>query len=221
MMKKAFTMMEIVFVIVIVAILSALLLPNFSKDDARLAALQLLSDIRYTQHLALIDDKYDPTDNQWYKGRWQLLFGTSSNATGIDTGGFIAYTIFSDSGAYTGNPSLSEIAINPLDSTKLMSGGFSGVLDWEDSRATKKMNIGYSYHVTNVTTSGCGGAKRIAFDYLGRPFIGDSSNWTSPLDGLLNQPCDINISTSSETITIRIQPITGYACILDKNGNCI
>ncbi len=216
-MKKAFTMMEIVFVIVIVGILSALLMPNFTRDDARLAAIQLLSDIRYTQHLALIDDKYNPSDNQWYKGYWQLLFGTSA-----DTGGYIAYSIFSDSPSYSGNPGISELAKNPQDSSKLMSGGYSGVLNFQtDSRVTKKMNLGYSYHITDVNTSNCGGAKRIAFDYLGRPHIGNSSAWASPLDGLLKQPCDFIIKTAKESVTIRIQPITGYACILDKNGNCI
>ena len=57
-MKKAFTMLELVFVIVVIGILAAAIIPSTRTNPAQEAAIQLLSDIRYTQHLAMIDDKY-------------------------------------------------------------------------------------------------------------------------------------------------------------------
>ncbi|WP_331774318.1 prepilin-type N-terminal cleavage/methylation domain-containing protein [Sulfurospirillum sp. 1612] len=217
-MKKAFTMMELVFVIVIIGIISAMIAPNFQRNSVREAADQLISHIRYTQHLAMIDDQYNPSDPNWYEKRWQLLIGKSSSGT-LNSGGYYAYTIFSDTST-SGNPDPGEIATNPLDNTKLLSGGFSNTLDWEDERATKALNIGSKYGITNVTTSGCAGAKRIAFDYLGRPIKGNISSDISPYRAtsatisLLTSQCAITITDGTTSVTIAIEPETGYAHIL-------
>jgi len=222
-MKKAFTMIELVFVIVVVGILAVAIIPSIKTNPLQEAAIQLLSDIRYTQHLAMIDDKYDSGDASWYKRRWQLLFGTSTNYTN----GFEAYSIFSDSGAFSGNPGISELAKNPQSHDKLMTGGYAGVIDYEtDSRVTRKMNLGASFGVTSVTAT-CGG-KRVAFDYLGRPLAGDISNDSAPYissgrtSSLLSEDCSITLSDGSDSIKIRITPETGFACILNTAGtDCI
>ena len=62
------------------------------------AATQLISHIRYTQHLAMVDDKFDINDNTWFKERWQLMFIKDADRTQ----GKIAYTIFSDKFSLTG-----------------------------------------------------------------------------------------------------------------------
>lgn len=86
-MKKAFTMLELVFVIVVIGILAAAILPRMDRDTAAEAAIRLQSDIRYTQHLALIDDKYDAGNANWAQNRWQIAFTNNS------------YTIASNNGA--------------------------------------------------------------------------------------------------------------------------
>jgi len=224
-MKKAFTMLELVFVIVVVGILAAAIIPNTKTNPLQEAAIQLLSDIRYTQHLAMVDDKYDSEDGSWYKRRWQLLFGTSDTYTN----GLVAYSIFSDSGTFSGNPGISELAKNPQSSDKLMTGGYAGVINYEtDSRVTRKMNLGASYGITSVTASNCGGANRIAFDHLGRPIKGDISDDAAPYissgttSSLLTTNCNIILSDGNNNITIRITPETGFACILNTTGtDCI
>ena len=50
-MKHAFTMIELVFVIVIAGILSAMIASSFDGNNLRQAADQIVSHIRYTQHL--------------------------------------------------------------------------------------------------------------------------------------------------------------------------
>lgn len=219
-LHSAFTMLELVFVIVVIGVLAAAIIPSTRTNPLQEAAIQVFSDIRYTQHLAMMDDKFDSSDANWYKNKWQLIFG-KSNSSAKDSGGYFAYTIFSDYLATsTGNPDLVEIAVNPSDNSKVLSGGFSGGIDWEDSQATKKLNIGYSYGIDNVTQSGCGG-NRIAFDNLGRPFGGSDSSWTSSVDGVLTQTCTFTLHAGSDSIRIAIKPETGFACILKDDGSCI
>jgi len=209
-MKKAFTLIEIIFVLVIIGILAVVIIPRTQRDTLQEVAIQVVSDIRYTQHLAMIDDKYDSTDSNWYRNKWQLIFAKSDNSSGKDTAGKWAYTIFSDYlSTSQGNPDINEMAVNPLDKNKLLSGGYSGGLDWEDERASKKLNIGYSYGITNMKSSGCGG-KRISFDNLGRPFKGDDSSWNASTEGLLKSQCIFTFYIEEDSIKVYIEPETGY-----------
>ena len=218
-MKKAFTMIELVFVLVGIGILAATIIPRMQTNPLQEAAIQLLSHIRYTQHLAMIDDKYDRSDADWYKERWQIFFAKTAGSDNK-----WAYTIFSDFlGASTGNPDPTEMATNPLNLSKKLTGGYSaGTIAYDDSDATNKLNLGHSYGVSEVTFSDTceANSKRIAFDHIGRP-VYDSQHL---LDGLytngatsrlLADDCDIKLSNGTQSIVIRIRPETGYTCILN------
>ena len=74
MKKRAFTMIELVFVIVVVGILAAVMIPKLNRNGSREAATQILTHIRYTQHLAMQDDKYSATEKRWAKQRWTIAF---------------------------------------------------------------------------------------------------------------------------------------------------
>ncbi len=215
-LHSAFTMLELVFVIVVIGILAAAIIPNTKTNPLKEAAIQLLSDIRYTQHLAMIDDKFNPNDNEWYMGRWQLIFYNGLNSNSVPS-----YTIFSDNSTYSGDPSFGEIAINPLNNL-LMTGGYSGssTLDIRNTNfnGTSNMNLGVKYGVVSYQLSGgCSGA-RISFDYLGRPFRGDLSTMTGPYSAgtqrLITSECNIVINSSTDSISLTIQPETGYAKII-------
>ena len=208
-MKKAFTLIELIMILVVIGILSSAIIPRMNSNSLDKAAMEFLSSIRYTQHLAMISDKYDPSNENWYKERWQFIYGYGTES-GRGTGGYYALSIFSDlAGTHSGKPDLVEMAISPLNKSQLMSGGYSGILDWEDSRATKRLNIGYTYGITNITYSGCGG-QRISFDNKGRPFKGNDKNWTSSVDGILTTQCIFTLHKNSESINIYIEPETGY-----------
>ncbi len=102
MKRSAFTMLELVFVIIVIGILAVLAMPNFNRHPLQEATEQLASHIRYTQHLAMIDDKFDPADANWWKRKWQLkITGTS-------------YDVFSDSVTINGTVDAGEAAIDPL-----------------------------------------------------------------------------------------------------------
>ena len=226
-LHSAFTMIELVFVIVIIGILATVIIPSTRTNPLREAAIQLVSHIRYTQHLAMVDDKFDVSDANWYKNRWQINFVNSSTITNPG----VTYTIFSDwKNSSTANPDEEEIAKNPLNSEKVLSGGHSNLNASFDKSLTSKLNLTQSYGVTSYDlddldsslANGCSGA-RITFDYLGRPIKGklgtSSGNITAyESDNLLQRPCYVTLSNSSDSVIIKIHPESGYACILKDNN---
>ncbi|RUM66358.1 MAG: type II/IV secretion system protein, partial [Sulfurimonas sp.] len=135
-MRIAFTMLELIIVIVIIGVLAAGVRPLFQRDLLAEAAHQVAFHLRYTQHLAMVDNKFNPNDAQWYKARWQIFF---TKAKGADN--HWAYTIFSDGAGHTGNPDLSEVATNPLDQNRLLTGGYSGnlITQYNGDRASNEL----------------------------------------------------------------------------------
>lgn len=220
-MKKAFTMLELVFVIVVIGILAAVVIPRIGSNKLQEAAIQVVSHIRYTQHLAQVDDRFNSADSEWYKDRWQIFFASTAGSNNQ-----WAYSIFSDNaGASTGNPDVSETAKNPLDSSKYLTGGYSAI-PFDDSRATFELNIGRKYGVTGVDFSAnCKvNGLRIAFDHVGRPLYDgphllDDSYRDGGSSRLIQydaggDPCIITMTSSEGSVEIAIEPETGYAHIL-------
>lgn len=119
--KKAFTMLELVFVIVVLGILAALALPRMDRDLRQEAKDNILSAIRYTQHLALMDDKTNPTDTNWQVNLWKISFQSDGSY----------YTVSSNT----------NFAVDP-DGGNLMDGG---------TNASKNIFIGKKYSVDSVT----------------------------------------------------------------------
>ena len=216
-MKKAFTMMELIFVLIVIGILVAIILPSTRRNPLQEAAVQLQSHIRYTQHLALMDDKFDASDSNWYKKRWQLVFSKGAEANNQP-----AYTIFSDTACNsTGNVNVSEVARNPESPSQYMTGGYSGAsaldITHNNFNGMKRLNLGMTYGITSVLLSGGCSNSRIAFDYLGRPFQGDQNTMTGAYSAgtqrLIISDCNVTLSAGTSDIILTIRPETGYVNI--------
>ncbi len=225
-MHKAFTMLELVFVIVIVGILSVMIAPNFQGNNLREAADQVVSHIRYTQHLAMMDNKFSTTENNWFLRRWTIRFQQNVTFGGIPNNGVWTYTVYSDIPNFNGhNPDIVGMAKNPLNGNQFLSGGYDNTLSTEDTRAMKELQLGESYGITNIAfTRGCrADTMFISFDYIGRPFNSfPNANVPYQVGGpgwhrLLTQECDIILSIGADSETIRIEPETGYTHILKNN----
>lgn len=76
--KKAFTMIELIMIIVVVGILATAIIPRVDRDTLVEATNQVASHIRYTQHLAMMDNKYIPGSETWYQNRWKISFDNNS-----------------------------------------------------------------------------------------------------------------------------------------------
>lgn len=203
-MKKAFTMLELIFVIVLVGILSYFAASGFSRNSLREAADQVISHIRYTQHLAMMDDKFDANNSSWFIEKWQVRFRLLLGEYG--------YVVFSDKD-HNKNADLNEVAIDPLSSKEI-----DGFRDYGAANLTKK------YGITDVASS-CyandgslvtANKGVISFDSLGRPYNG-VSNATAPLQYLMQNDCNITLGNSEGNVTITITKETGYTYISSQN----
>jgi Tfp pilus assembly protein FimT len=207
--KRAFTMVELVFIVIIIGILAAVIIPKSQDNRLREAADQIVSHIRYTQHLAMMDDKFNSTDANWYKKRWQIFFERES--------GNWVYTIYSDSNT-NGNADETEIAINPQNPSNRLTGK-------AETYATSDMNLGRKYGITGVDgiefeDCSADDERRIVFDYLGRPMQNNPRNYGAPYDStnavlITSTTCKIIVKNNAGQIAdITIQPETGFAEVI-------
>lgn len=200
MKRTAFTLLELVFVLIIIGILAVLAMPNFRGHPLQDAAEQVASHIRYTQHLAMVDDRYKENNTTWFRERWQIRFRRLTPETG--------YVIFSDRNQQR-NSDNNETAIDPLTGERI-----NGFLNYRNANLTTK------YGITDVNSS-CWQDDNtlvatnrgvIVFDNLGRPYRG-VSDATTPFQYLLTQSCVIKLVHPDGNATITVRPDTGYVAV--------
>lgn len=206
--KKAFTMIELVFVIVVVGILSAVIIPKYEQNLLLECTQQIAGHLRYTQHLALLDNKTDPAKNDWWKERWTLEFNHIR--------GSWRYSVWNDIAAHkTGNlNSIDEVAKDPKNANRYLTGGVGIGNAAINNGANSWLDIGKKFGVTNVTfsrTCNTNGNRAISFDEKGRPYIKASRGINNhPSNGLITAQCTIDLSDGTNTSRICITPETGY-----------
>ena len=213
-MRKAFTMLEFLIVLLIIGILSVAIIPSMKSNKLREAAIQVVSHIKYTQHLAMVDDKFNASDNNWYKKRWQIIFANYKHKKPSEKIN-VAYSIFSDT-SLSGKPDLSEIAKDTSDLNSILSGGHSNLRNVDFNNLNAKLSLSDTYGITSYRLSGgCSGA-RISFDHFGRPIKGDLSTSSTPYrkNKLIKSQCKVKLITADANITIAVEPESGYAHIL-------
>lgn len=218
MLRKAFSLMELIFVIIIIGILAVLAMPNFNRDPLAEASEQLASHIRYTQHLAMTDDRFDANNNRWYAQNWVLWVRQVSDVNNASENEWF-YEIFSDR-SNDGNSAIAEEAVDPQTGETLGNGG-SNAID-NTCPDEKLINLRRKYGIVNVAFAGGTNRKnstlrRVSFDNLGRPYrdaspnMPTTDNWRSYL---LTTPMTITLTDlQNNTSIITIQPETGYVSV--------
>lgn len=228
MIKKAFTTIELIFVVILIGIMSAVATSYFRDDKLALAAYQVLEHIRYTQHLALSEHKFDPKDDyylntqagsdgtqtgKYFRSWWQIRFVVQLN--GVPK--IVGYSVYSDRDR-EGNIDIithKEAAVNPIDGLRM-----SSVINNKNSTDT---NLNSKYDITDISFSAnCQAAGftavqddvgAIVFDEKGRPYYGIADNvQNNPYQFLLTANCIITLTgTDGKVAEITIYPETGYA----------
>jgi len=202
MKRFAFTMLELIFVIIVIAMLAVLAMPNFNRNLLQEAADQVAGHIRYTQHLAMNDDKFDPNDGNWHIENWQMQFKPLM--------GDVYYEIYSDVN-HGGNSDNNESAIDPLTHEALDGNS-------EITNLTQKFGITAVAFSNNCHAGASIG--ELAFDKMGRPYYYITS--TQPAANhiyqyLLTADCVISLQGAEGNATITVRPETGYVSVVLPN----
>lgn len=233
-MKKAFTLVELVFVVVVIGILAFALWPTKQPTQALEAARQIVAHIRYTQHLALNDDKFathtdtggtDSIAIDWYKRLWRITFSNLTADKDCKIGGWryavyqnIAGDLLSDKGQPNGTI---EAARNPAQAGKVLSACYSGL----STNTSDELNLSQTYKIENIDFSGFG-TQGIIFDELGRAYpSGDFSqaynNGKKFKLGDNNSYGRITLSAKDGSVAkILVFAETGYACVENVDLGC-
>jgi prepilin-type N-terminal cleavage/methylation domain-containing protein len=228
MRRKAFTMIELIVVIVVIAILAASAIPRFKRDTRVEAINHMLTMIRYTQNLALHDNKHDSNNTAWQTSFWRFNLNNCSNKSGI------YYQIGTDTN-YNGAIANEESAIDPSNGKFTTWFGAKPCPDIEsidDNSISPNIFINQKYGIKKVTFNGCricvdqncnrtSSAKHIGFDNFGRPIKSYLGNIEPNYNGHVVGDCKIKFEFIDDSIApfrIIIPKETGFA-YLEENPN--
>jgi len=217
--KSAFTMIELVFVIVVLGIIASIAMDKVDRDLEQEASSTILSHIRLAQQLALNDNKHrSDNDPLWQRAYWRFEYGKCS---GLDE---YYYRVGSDIDM-DGTIDKSESAINPSDGKYLYTFNTCNALQEDESPTVL---LGKKFGIKKIRKyGGCSSVQHIAFDYLGRPEHQLASYTQADFSKYMSSDCrlkfemstDINhdgIIDGDDSFTIMILAETGHAFVVGE-----
>lgn len=218
-MKKAFTLIEVIFIIVVVGILSTIAISRFNSKDLLRGAEMVARDIEYVKHLAVIDDNRVPNDMlQTHNNNnnfWAITF--------IGIGGDPKMSIFKYTNPSVNYGTVQTAVVDYLDKEKFLTltvrnGKDDNIIDGSVIKTSPRVWLKKTYSINKIDTSDCN-----AEDYTGRhsintlffneegiPYIANSSGGTFWYFQKLKEICTLKIKAGSDTKCIDIYPETGY-----------
>ncbi|CAA6803526.1 MAG: Putative periplasmic ATP /GTP-binding protein [uncultured Campylobacterales bacterium] len=202
--KKAFTVIEIVFIVVIMGIIGYIATPKLlSKNNIKEASKQVLLHMKHTQQLALQDELYNPNEPDWYKKRWSIQFKKCR-----DSDDFF-YIIFSNLDKGFNIDQDDEPATDPLNGRSLYNNGNCRTIQEKNS---PNVLLTEKFDIQDTFTNTCGLGATLTFDKLGRLHGGNKELYSN----LITDDCNITFYDSKDNnFTISIKKETGYIEILE------
>lgn len=205
MKKYAFSLYEIIIVILLLAILASFSVPNKKINNLEVLTIQLKEHIWLTRLKAMSDNIYTHQNkDNWHKSRWTIKFMNCQESIGG-----IYYVIYKDENL-KGSPNKTECVIDPVSKKYLYSNNDCIATSDEDHRIliTKEYEIDKILISCNQTTT----IGQLSFGRFGEVYtkLSDSS-----ADNLLRNDCFIDIYDRNDVKKqIKISQNTGIPEIL-------
>ncbi|RAX55202.1 hypothetical protein CCY99_00450 [Helicobacter sp. 16-1353] len=237
-MRKAFSMMELVFIIVMLGVMAAVAIMYIPQTGLQQATDYMIQNIKYAKLLAQTDDRYyamgdnslTSSVNQstqtryWQAGMWQVQFHMS--------GDNIGYSIYADTGRsasttnFDGRPMAGDlIAKSPQNKACLSAYSMSNLPTECENNIAKEVRLYETYNVyyDSITIQeDCKetNTARVYFDNEGLPYCGpvNISGTTATLPKRLTTDVIIKLKRRNQTATICISP--GGLIYGSSNGLC-
>jgi type II secretory pathway pseudopilin PulG len=199
-MKKAFSLLELVLVVVLIGFLYTLFIPK--KQENRLQELtnRVSLYLSYIRYKALIDDKY-LNDDLWHKKRWTMKFFRCQNEG-------IYFSIYSDENG-KGHPNQDESLKDPLTNKYIYSSNYCE----ENNENSKYTLLTKSFDIdkVNISCNDTDSLGQISFGNDGRVYSKLSNFSNEAYEYEITTPCYIKFtSKNQETKEIKIYPKTAF-----------
>ena len=204
MYKKSFSIIELIFVITLIGIITSQVSIKNNLSKIKLAKQQIILHLKYVRYIAMIDNKYDKDNPLWFRKRWTLKFLNCQSSIGG-----LYYVIYSDENE-NGYISKNETLKDPLTNNYIYSYQCK-----EDSLYDKNKLVlltkRYNVDRINISCNKTSTIGQLSFDIYGELHSKLSTNSNEKEKYKINKPCIIEIidkDNNKETITIH-----------DKTGN--
>ena len=214
-MKKAFTLLEIIFIIVIAGVISSVAIMKFSSKDLLKGVEMVAKDIEYTKHLAIIDDGRIPNDIFLEKANnnnfWTITF--------IGIGGDPKMSIFKYTDTNINYGTIDTAAIDYLDKEKVLTLTVGGgkdidIVDNGMNKTSSRIYLKKTYGIKSINNDKClvdgHSINTLFFNEEGVPYGANSSKGSFLYFQKLKETCTLKFKAGSDTKCIDIYPETGY-----------
>lgn len=221
-MRKAFTMIEMVFVVVMLGVMAAVSVMYIPQTKLQQAADHMIHNIKYAKSLAQTDDRFfamkddsinNYSDNQvqyWKAGMWQVQFHLNGNTTKH------SYSIYADTARnanttnFDGRPMSGDLIAKDPQNKACLSGYSENNLPNEcKNNIAKEVRLQETYDVTIDSIALPNDCKetntaRIYFDNTGMPYCGavNIGGGNATLPKRLNDNMKITLKRQKQTATI-------------------
>lgn len=201
--KKSFSLIELIFIITVISIVSLQFFPKNFHSSLNQAANKLIIHLKNTKYQAMLDNKFDHEDEFWFRKRWTMKFQKCSK-----TIGGLYYVIYSDTNK-GGHVNKEETLKDPLSQKWLYSNYDCNASfdESEDILLTKE----YGVVDVNVSCNNTSTIGQISFGHDGRVYTKLGSNSTDTYKNELKEKCYITLYDNKQNnVSIIIEPNTGF-----------
>ncbi len=212
--RSGFTMLELVMVIIVMGIIASVAMPQMDRDTKQEGADIVLSDIRLTQHMALMDYRHSFNNSRWQRSFWK--FSVESCAS--DTGLFIGIGSDKD---YEGDTDEIEAALDSANGKPMFWSNQRECTNGGDNTVSSEIFITKKYGIKAIEgRGGCDGIQHIGFDHLGRPHVSFSNSKSPDYSTLMDKICTFKFTLKNNDIfEISILPESGHAFIVGQEDS--